>query len=156
MSDMTGKINLLGLTLQEMEKFFESIGEKRFRAGQVMKWIHHFGVDDFAALPSALTAGRQTFTIALWAKTTESRTGTIYYLNPTLIGQESAGTGSGDLSITTQGGSAANIVPETAELSIIVRHPDQKTLEAIWERVLSCAQAGALATGTSMKVEISS
>ena len=27
MSDMTGKINLLGLTLQEMEKFFESIGE---------------------------------------------------------------------------------------------------------------------------------
>jgi aminobenzoyl-glutamate utilization protein B len=56
--------------------------------------------------------------------------------------------------VITQGGSAANIVPETAELSIIVRHPDQKTLESIWERVLNTAQAGALATGTSMKVEI--
>eukprot|EP01031_Cornospumella_fuschlensis_P049559 gene49559-60673_t len=33
-----------------MEKFFDSIGEKRFRAGQVMKWIHHFGVDDFDAM----------------------------------------------------------------------------------------------------------
>jgi 23S rRNA (adenine2503-C2)-methyltransferase len=35
------KTNLLGLTQPEMESFFESIGEKRFRAGQVMKWIHH-------------------------------------------------------------------------------------------------------------------
>ncbi|UVE16793.1 23S rRNA (adenine(2503)-C(2))-methyltransferase RlmN [Pseudomonas sp. LS44] len=50
MTTTTGKINLLGLTQPEMEKFFESIGEKRFRAGQVMKWIHHFGVDDFDAM----------------------------------------------------------------------------------------------------------
>ena len=50
MTNTTGKINLLGLTQPEMEQFFESIGEKRFRAGQVMKWIHHFGVDDFAAM----------------------------------------------------------------------------------------------------------
>lgn len=35
------------MTLQQLEDFFESIGEKRFRAGQLMKWIHHFGVDDF-------------------------------------------------------------------------------------------------------------
>lgn len=44
-----GKVNLLGLTQPQLEQFFESIGEKRFRAGQVMKWIHHFGVDDFDA-----------------------------------------------------------------------------------------------------------
>ena len=31
----TGKTNLLGLTQPEMEKFFDSIGEKRFRAAQV-------------------------------------------------------------------------------------------------------------------------
>ena len=30
-----------------MEAFFDSIGEKRFRATQLMKWIHHYGVDDF-------------------------------------------------------------------------------------------------------------
>lgn len=49
MSNTVGKTNLLGLTQPQMEQFFESIGEKRFRAGQVMKWIHHFGVDDFDA-----------------------------------------------------------------------------------------------------------
>ena len=47
MTESTGKVNLLGLTQPQLESFFESIGEKRFRAGQVMKWIHHFGVDDF-------------------------------------------------------------------------------------------------------------
>ena len=50
MTASIGKTNLLGLTQPEMEKFFDSIGEKRFRAGQVMKWIHHFGVDDFDAM----------------------------------------------------------------------------------------------------------
>lgn len=50
MTEATGKINLLGLTQPEMEQFFDSIGEKRFRAGQVMKWIHHFGVDNFEAM----------------------------------------------------------------------------------------------------------
>ncbi|WP_051227200.1 23S rRNA (adenine(2503)-C(2))-methyltransferase RlmN [Oceanospirillum beijerinckii] len=41
------KTNLLGLTKSQMEAFFDSIGEKRFRATQLMKWIHHYGVDDF-------------------------------------------------------------------------------------------------------------
>ena len=59
MTTSTVKTNLLGLTQQEMEKFFESIGEKRFRAGQVMKWIHHFGVDDFAAMTNVGKALRE-------------------------------------------------------------------------------------------------
>jgi len=59
MTESTGKINLLGLTRLEMEKFFESIGEKRFRAGQVMKWIHHFGVDDFDAMTNVSKALRE-------------------------------------------------------------------------------------------------
>lgn len=41
------KINLLGMTRSELEQFFETLGEKKFRAGQVMKWIHQFGVTDF-------------------------------------------------------------------------------------------------------------
>ena len=43
----TEKTNLLGLSRHQLEDFFESIGEKRFRAHQVMKWIHFFGVDNF-------------------------------------------------------------------------------------------------------------
>mgnify|MGYP000078288227 CR=1 FL=1 len=44
------KVNLLGLSRPELEVFFESLGEKKFRAGQVMKWIHQFGVTDFAQM----------------------------------------------------------------------------------------------------------
>ncbi|PAU80911.1 23S rRNA (adenine(2503)-C(2))-methyltransferase RlmN [Halovibrio salipaludis] len=44
------KVNLLGLPRHKVEQFFVDIGEKKFRAGQVMKWIHHYGVDDFEAM----------------------------------------------------------------------------------------------------------
>ena len=40
-------INLLGLDRAGLEAFFEDIGEKKFRATQVMKWIHQMGVTDF-------------------------------------------------------------------------------------------------------------
>lgn len=59
MSDATGKVNLLGLTQPQLEQFFESIGEKRFRAGQVMKWIHHFGAEDFDAMTNLGKALRE-------------------------------------------------------------------------------------------------
>ncbi len=41
------KVNLLGLTLPQMEAFFASIGQARFRATQVLKWIHQRKVTDF-------------------------------------------------------------------------------------------------------------
>ena len=41
------KVNLLGLTRQKMAAFFLSIGEKKFCAEQVLKWLHHHRVDDF-------------------------------------------------------------------------------------------------------------
>jgi len=53
------RTNLLGMTRQEMEAFFLSIGEKKFRAAQVMKWIHHEGCDDFAAMTNLSKALRQ-------------------------------------------------------------------------------------------------
>ncbi|WP_435211688.1 23S rRNA (adenine(2503)-C(2))-methyltransferase RlmN [Luminiphilus sp. nBUS_16] len=49
-SSAAAKVNLLGLSRQQMESFFTDQGEKRFRAEQVMKWIHHQGVIDFAAM----------------------------------------------------------------------------------------------------------
>lgn len=56
--------------------------------------------------------------------------------------------------IITKGGVAANIVPDVAEVSLILRHPDLKTLEGLWERVKKCAEAGALASGTQVEIEI--
>jgi len=41
------KINLLGLTQIKLEQFFVDLGEKRFRATQILKWIHQLGVIEF-------------------------------------------------------------------------------------------------------------
>ena len=42
--------NLLGLDARGMEEFFASLGEKPFRARQVLKWIHRRGAADFASM----------------------------------------------------------------------------------------------------------
>lgn len=42
------KVNLLGKTLPQLQTFFvDQLGEKKFRAAQIMKWVHHHGVDSF-------------------------------------------------------------------------------------------------------------
>ncbi|MEJ2344282.1 MAG: 23S rRNA (adenine(2503)-C(2))-methyltransferase RlmN [Gammaproteobacteria bacterium] len=48
-NDVT-KINLLGLTRTQMERFFVERGEKPFRATQVMRWIYREGVTGFDAM----------------------------------------------------------------------------------------------------------
>jgi 23S rRNA (adenine2503-C2)-methyltransferase len=53
----TGKVNLLGLSYERMIEFFAILGEKRFRAQQVMKWIHHSGaehIDDMTNISKKL------------------------------------------------------------------------------------------------------
>jgi aminobenzoyl-glutamate utilization protein B len=55
--------------------------------------------------------------------------------------------------IITNGGSAPNIVPAFAEVSLVARNPDAQVLNGIWERVMDCAKAGALASGTRMEFE---
>jgi 23S rRNA (adenine2503-C2)-methyltransferase len=41
------RINLMDLDEVRLREFFQSIGEKPFRAEQVLKWIYHQGVTDF-------------------------------------------------------------------------------------------------------------
>ncbi len=55
--------------------------------------------------------------------------------------------------VITNGGSAANIVPAFAEISLTARHPDAGMLDGIWTRIMKCAQAGALASETRMEFE---
>jgi len=43
-------VNLLDFDLPGLVAWFESIGEKPFRARQVMRWLHHFGADDFGQM----------------------------------------------------------------------------------------------------------
>jgi 23S rRNA (adenine2503-C2)-methyltransferase len=58
MSEMTDKENLLGLSPAKMEAFFAELGEKPFRARQVLQWIHQYGVDDFSQMSNLSKALR--------------------------------------------------------------------------------------------------
>jgi 23S rRNA (adenine2503-C2)-methyltransferase len=44
------RTNLLGLSPEGLEAFFTGLGEKPFRARQLMSWMYRFGVDDFDAM----------------------------------------------------------------------------------------------------------
>ncbi|WP_461480767.1 dual-specificity RNA methyltransferase RlmN [Porticoccus sp.] len=53
------KVNLLGLSAEKLVEFFASLGEKPFRAAQLMRWIHQLGVDDFAQMTNLSKSLRQ-------------------------------------------------------------------------------------------------
>ena len=50
MTTATDKLNLLDLNRSGLEQFFVSIGEKPFRAKQLLQWVHQRGVVDFALM----------------------------------------------------------------------------------------------------------
>ena len=59
-SDPTTRVNLLGLSRTQMEQFFLDLGEKKFRAQQVLKWIHHAGITDFEQMTNLAKGLRDT------------------------------------------------------------------------------------------------
>ena len=50
MAAPTDKVNLLGLPQGELERFIVGLGEKPFRARQILSWIYQHGVLDFDAM----------------------------------------------------------------------------------------------------------
>jgi len=40
-------VNLLNFNQQQLAEYFQGLGEKPFRAKQLMRWMHHCGVNDF-------------------------------------------------------------------------------------------------------------
>lgn len=56
------KVNLLNFNRQGLESYFQSLGEARFRAEQVLKWMHQYGVDDFAAMTNLSKSLRENLT----------------------------------------------------------------------------------------------
>lgn len=44
---MENKININDLLLEELEEYIEKIGEKKFHAKQIYKWLHKIGVTSF-------------------------------------------------------------------------------------------------------------
>ncbi len=54
-----GKTNLMGMSQSKLEAFFAVLGEKPFRATQVLKWIHQRGVTDFYEMTNISKALQQ-------------------------------------------------------------------------------------------------
>ncbi|WP_029935928.1 23S rRNA (adenine(2503)-C(2))-methyltransferase RlmN [Thiomicrospira pelophila] len=59
MTQATEKTDLLGMDRAALEAFFAQMGEKPFRAVQVMKWIHQMGVSDFDDMTNVSKALRE-------------------------------------------------------------------------------------------------
>ncbi|WP_346839151.1 23S rRNA (adenine(2503)-C(2))-methyltransferase RlmN [Microbulbifer sp. SAOS-129_SWC] len=94
----TAKTNLLGLSVDKLAAFFESLGEKRFRAVQVLKWMHQNGVDDFVEMTNVSKALREKL-----AEVAEIRP-------PEVIEQWDSADGTRKWLIKVEGGSAIETV----------------------------------------------
>ena len=53
------KININELTFEELEKFIEDLGEKKFHARQIFKWIHREKITDFEQMTDISKALRE-------------------------------------------------------------------------------------------------
>jgi aminobenzoyl-glutamate utilization protein B len=56
--------------------------------------------------------------------------------------------------IISKGGLAANVVPDFAEVEYMVRHPDARVVDELWNRIIKCAEGAALGSETTMKFEV--
>ena len=109
-TDSEQKTNLLGMTRQQLEQFFVDLGEKRFRAQQIMKWIHHRGVRDFEQMTDLGKALRE-------------RLATIAEITPPRIAeQQDSQDGTRKWAIAVDGGSLveAVLIPEGDRATLCV------------------------------------
>lgn len=83
---MIAKLNLLNLSHSELVDFFTKIGEKPFRAMQLIKWVHQLGVIDFAQMTNfslslrGYLAEHTTITLPTFAREQVSQDGTRKWL----------------------------------------------------------------------------
>jgi len=104
------RVNLLGLHEGQLRAYFASLGEKPFRAQQVMKWIYHQGVTDFEAMTNLSLALRRTL-----AEKAEVRP-------PEVIGEQVSADGTVKWLMAVGGGNAVETVfiPEPARGTLCI------------------------------------
>lgn len=55
-------VNLLDFNQEQLAEYFKGMGEKPFRAKQLMRWMHHFGVHDFEQMTDIARSLREKLT----------------------------------------------------------------------------------------------
>ncbi|TAK84544.1 MAG: 23S rRNA (adenine(2503)-C(2))-methyltransferase RlmN [Betaproteobacteria bacterium] len=104
------KRNLLGLDAQALGRFFEALGEKPFRARQVLRWIHQQSESDFARMSDLSKALRD--------KLAE----TACIVAPAIVGDTPAEDGTRKWLVKVDGANAVEsvFIPETARATLCV------------------------------------
>ena len=119
MTDTPAPVNLLDLDAQGLAAWCETLGEKRFRATQLFRWIHQRGQGDFAQMSDLAKSlreklvGRARVSALPALREHESRDGTVKWLfdvgdgnaiESVFIPEDDRGT----LCISSQAGCAVN------------------------------------------------
>ena len=104
------KVNLLDLDRGALERWFAAIGEKPFRARQVLRWVHQRGAQDFAAMTDIARSLR-----ARLAGEAEIRA-------PSVVGDSSSADGTRKWLLKVDGANAVDSVyiPETGRGTLCI------------------------------------
>jgi len=104
------KENLLGLDAIGLERFFEAQGEKRFRARQLLRWMHQRGEADFAQMSDLARPLRERLSSVSEIKP------------PVIVGDTVAGDGTRKWLLKVDGANAveAVFIPETSRGTLCI------------------------------------
>ncbi len=87
MNEVTDMNDIKSMTMEEMEEMILSMGEKKFRAGQIYKWLHKELADDYDAmsdlskkLREELAAARPLYGVREIRRLESAKDGTVKYL----------------------------------------------------------------------------
>lgn len=81
-----------------------TVNDAGWVAGKLGRALAFDGRTSYVELPAAATGGLKEFSFSFWVNTTEDRRSESYWRMPCMLGQETGGSGSGDISVGTNGG----------------------------------------------------
>jgi 23S rRNA (adenine2503-C2)-methyltransferase len=104
------KQNLLGLDAAGLAAFFQAQGEKPFRAGQVQRWIHQVGENDFSKMSDLAKVLR------------EKLAETACVVAPQIVGDETTADGTRKWLVKVDGANAVEsvFIPESGRATLCV------------------------------------
>ena len=123
---MQTKVNLLGYSLDSLEDFFQDINEPKFRAKQLLKWIHQKGITNFDEMTD-------------FNKILREKLNTIAHIKPPLVDE---------IFISPEGTKKYLIKLESGSMIEMVRIPEKKRMTLCISSQAGCAlQCTFCATG---------
>ena len=123
---MQTKVNLLGYSLSSLEDFFKNINEPKFRAKQLLKWIHQKGVINFDQMTD-------------FNKLLREKLNSIAHITPPYVD---------DIFISSEGTKKYLVKLESGSMIEMVRIPEKKRMTLCISSQAGCAlQCTFCATG---------